>query len=83
MKKDKIRIGCGAGFSGDRIEPAVLLAERGALDYLVLECLAERMCAGSTAAAVDRHRRNTEVHRDVRVSRSLVQIDGQPERRGD
>ncbi|MDB5278057.1 MAG: hypothetical protein JWR61_3012 [Ferruginibacter sp.] len=40
--KQKIRIGCGAGFSGDRIEPAVVLAEKGKLDYLVLECLAER-----------------------------------------
>jgi hypothetical protein len=40
--KNKIRIGCGAGFSGDRLEPAVILAEQGQLDYLVLECLAER-----------------------------------------
>ncbi len=29
--KEKIRIGCGAGFSGDRIEPAVILAEKGEL----------------------------------------------------
>src|SRR5678815_3619152 len=43
--KDKIRIGCGAGFSGDRIEPAVVLAEKAQLDYLVLECLAERTIA--------------------------------------
>ncbi len=43
--KNKIRIGCGAGFSGDRIEPAVILAEKGELDYLVLECLAERTIA--------------------------------------
>ena len=43
--KDKIRIGCGAGFSGDRIEPAVVLAEQAELDYLVLECLAERTIA--------------------------------------
>ena len=43
--KQKIRIGCGAGFSGDRIEPAVVLAEKGELDYLVLECLAERTIA--------------------------------------
>jgi hypothetical protein len=42
MIKEKIRIGCGAGFSGDRIEPAIVLAEKGQLDYLVLECLAER-----------------------------------------
>ncbi|MDJ1493880.1 DUF1446 domain-containing protein [Cytophagaceae bacterium DM2B3-1] len=43
--KHKIRIGCGAGFSGDRLEPALILAERGELDYLVLECLAERTIA--------------------------------------
>lgn len=43
--KSKIRIGCGAGFSGDRIEPAIILAEKGKLDYLVLECLAERTIA--------------------------------------
>ncbi|WP_337044301.1 acyclic terpene utilization AtuA family protein [Emticicia sp. 17c] len=43
--KQKIRIGCGAGFSGDRLEPALVLAEKGELDYLVLECLAERTIA--------------------------------------
>jgi hypothetical protein len=40
-----VRIGSGAGFSGDRIEPAVDLAERAGLDDLVLECLAERTIA--------------------------------------
>ncbi len=40
-----IRIGCGAGFSGDRIEPAVELAEKGGIQYLVFECLAERTIA--------------------------------------
>jgi hypothetical protein len=40
-----IRIGAGAGYSGDRIEPAVDLAARGNLDYLVFECLAERTIA--------------------------------------
>jgi hypothetical protein len=40
-----IRIGAGAGYSGDRIEPAVELAEHGAIDYLVFECLAERTIA--------------------------------------
>ena len=40
-----IRIGCGAGYAGDRIEPAVELATRGGLDYLVFECLAERTIA--------------------------------------
>lgn len=40
-----VRIGCGAGYSGDRLEPAVDLAERGMLDYLVFECLSERTIA--------------------------------------
>ncbi len=40
-----IRIGAGAGFGGDRIEPAVELAEKGDLDYLIFECLAERTIA--------------------------------------
>ncbi|VWC50764.1 ABC transporter substrate-binding protein [Burkholderia lata] len=40
-----MRIGAGAGYSGDRIEPAVELAEHGQLDYLVFECLAERTIA--------------------------------------
>ena len=44
MTKDaaRLRIGCGAGYSGDRIDPAVELAEHGALDYLIFECLGER-----------------------------------------
>jgi hypothetical protein len=40
-----VRLGCGAGFSGDRIEPAVELATDGSLDYLIFECLAERTIA--------------------------------------
>ncbi|ABC22275.1 acyclic terpene utilization AtuA family protein [Rhodospirillum rubrum] len=40
-----IRIGSGAGYSGDRIEPAVELVEKGDIGYLVFECLAERTIA--------------------------------------
>ena len=39
------RIGAGAGYAGDRIDPARALAEHGALDVLVFECLAERTIA--------------------------------------
>jgi hypothetical protein len=39
------RIGSGAGYAGDRIDPARALAEHGALDALVFECLAERTIA--------------------------------------
>jgi Acyclic terpene utilisation family protein AtuA len=43
--RSSVRIGAGAGFSGDRIEPAVEVAERGGVQYLVFECLAERTIA--------------------------------------
>ncbi|MFO1280675.1 MAG: acyclic terpene utilization AtuA family protein [Burkholderiaceae bacterium] len=42
---DVFRIGSGAGYSGDRIDPARELAERGRLNALVFECLAERTIA--------------------------------------
>lgn len=42
---ETVRIGSGAGFADDRIEPAAELADRGRLDYLVFECLAERTVA--------------------------------------
>jgi Acyclic terpene utilisation family protein AtuA len=40
-----LRLGAGAGYSGDRIPPALELAEKGQLHYLVFECLAERTIA--------------------------------------
>ncbi len=45
-----VRIGGGAGFSGDRIDPAFDLVERGKLDYLAFECLAERTIGLAQAA---------------------------------
>jgi hypothetical protein len=36
------RIGAGAGFAGDRVDPAVTLAASGEVDTVALECLAER-----------------------------------------
>ena len=39
------RIGTGAGFSADRLDPAIDLARRGDLDVMVLECLGERTVA--------------------------------------
>lgn len=40
-----VRVGEGAGFSGAWLDPAVELAQRGNLDYLLFECLAERTIA--------------------------------------
>ena len=36
------RVGCGAGFAGDRVDPAVRMAASGEVDAIALECLAER-----------------------------------------
>jgi hypothetical protein len=35
--RDSLRIGVGASFADDRIDPATDLAERGDLDYLVFD----------------------------------------------
>jgi hypothetical protein len=40
-----IRIGSGAGYGGDRIEPALAVMEKGAIQYIIFECLAERTIA--------------------------------------
>ena len=41
----KIRIASGAGYAGDRIEPAIDVMKNGAIDYIAFECLAERTIA--------------------------------------
>lgn len=43
--KSHVRIGCGAGYAGDRWEPALECVERGDIGYLVYETLAERTIA--------------------------------------
>ena len=48
MVKKRLRIGAGAGFAGDRWEPAVELVERGDIDVIAFECLAERTIARET-----------------------------------
>ncbi|ALC06485.1 hypothetical protein CDES_10550 [Corynebacterium deserti GIMN1.010] len=40
-----IRLGAGAGFAGDRIDPALALIEHASLDYIIFECLGERTVA--------------------------------------
>ena len=45
MKSKSIRIGSGAGYAGDRIDPAIELAKKGNIRYICFECLAERTIA--------------------------------------
>ncbi|MDH4458871.1 MAG: acyclic terpene utilization AtuA family protein, partial [Nevskia sp.] len=40
-RKQSVRIGCGAGFWGDSSEGPEQLVAHGAIDYLVLDYLAE------------------------------------------
>ncbi|KAL8554305.1 hypothetical protein ACS0TY_002478 [Phlomoides rotata] len=50
-RREKVVIGCGAGFGGDRPIAALKLLQRVKhLDYLVLECLAERTLADRYSA---------------------------------
>jgi hypothetical protein len=44
-KRDHFRIGTGAGFSADRLDPAVDLVAKGQLDAIVFECIGERTLA--------------------------------------
>jgi hypothetical protein len=66
-----VRIGAGAGTSGDRIDPAVELAERGELHYLVFECLAERTIAIGQLARLRDSRRGYDPLLEARWRRVL------------
>ena len=73
-----LRIGCGAGFAGDRLDAALALAEDGALDCLVLECLAER----TIALAQLRRRKDPHSGFDLRLERRVEQLLPVLKRRG-
>ena len=44
-QKETYRIGTGAGFSSDRLDPAIDLVKRGQLDTIIFECVGERTLA--------------------------------------
>ena len=63
-------IGAGAGFAGDRIDPAVALAASGMVDTVVLECLAERTLVPALKARAD----NPQAGADPRLRRRLTPL---------
>ena len=63
-------IGAGAGFAGDRIDPAVALAGSGQIDTVVLECLAERTLVPALKARAD----NPRAGADPRLRRRLTPL---------
>ena len=69
-RKPICRIGAGAGFAGDRIDPAVALAASGQVDTVVLECLAERTLVPALKARGD----NPEAGFDSRLRRRLTPL---------
>jgi hypothetical protein len=46
-------VGAGAGFAGDRIDPALALVRSGLIDTIALECLAERTLVPAIKARAD------------------------------
>jgi hypothetical protein len=64
---DAFRIGTGAGFSSDRLDPAIDLAQRGKLDVMVLECLGERTVAFAHRDRMADPRRGYNAHLDRRM----------------
>ena len=64
------RIGAGAGFAGDRVDPAVALAASGEVDAVVLECLAERTLLPAIKARAE----NPQAGFDPRLRRRLTPL---------
>jgi hypothetical protein len=75
--KTIFRIGVGAGFAGDRLDPAIELASRGELDALVFEILAER----TIALAQRRRRRGSGPGFDERLAERVGAVLTQTMRR--
>ena len=63
-------IGAGAGFAGDRIEPAVNMARSGVVDAIALECLAER----TLIAALRARQASADGGYDARLRRRLTPL---------
>ena len=64
------RIGSGAGFAGDRVDPAVALAASGKVDAVALDCLAERTLVPAIKARAD----HPEAGADPRLRRRLTPL---------
>ena len=68
--KPVYRLGSGAGFAGDRVDPAVALAASGQVDAVALECLAERTLVPAIKARAE----NPNAGFDTRLRRRLTPL---------
>ena len=64
------RVGAGAGFAGDRVDPAVALAASGQVDAIGLECLAER----TLVSALNARAAHPDGGADPRLRRRLTPL---------
>lgn len=65
-----IKIGSGAGYSDDRLEPALDIIRYGNVDYIVFECLAER----TIAIAQQRKMKDSKVGYDSLLEYRMEQV---------
>jgi hypothetical protein len=73
--RTSLRLGGGAGFAGDRLDAPLHLAEHGALDYLILECLPRYDCSRSYASVRVRERlRRRRAHRIAAADPEALRI---------
>ena len=70
MSEPICRVGSGAGFAGDRVDPAVALAASGEIDSIALECLAER----TLVSALNARRAHPDGGADPRLRRRLTPL---------
>lgn len=73
-----IRIGAGAGYAGDRIEPALDIIERGNVDYMIFECLAERTIALAQAEKLQNPQRGYNSMLEYRMERVIPLLREHP-----
>jgi hypothetical protein len=64
---NSLRIGCGSAYGEDNLKPAIDLAEKGQLDYLCFDSLAER----TLSLAQMRKRANPELGYDLRLEEMI------------
>ena len=69
-QRDHRTIACGAGFAGDRVDPAVALAGSGQIHAVALECLAERTLVPGLRA----RKMNSDAGADPRLARRLAPL---------
>lgn len=71
MSKEYVRVGCGSAYAEDRIEPAVELLEHGDLDYISLDCLAERTLVHAQLRKIEDPSKGYDIRLD-RIVRELT-----------